>query len=174
MERSAIIGLFLLIFAFIASVLIAKSLVRGTKLRTVSADQAEIAGGYTLILFGGTHTNDLETFAILDREDDQYVFEPYAPAFRFKIERGVSAPDALQKAEQFVRLHPEFHQYRLSKIVDDKGVPLGYEIRPMYFPAAYGVSDVIDIGYTMKDGKVSVFCSLTPSGEKIQNQQSGG
>jgi len=86
----------------------------------------------------------------------------------------VSAPDALQKAEQFVRLHPEFHQYRLSKIVDDKGVSLGYEIRPMYFPAAYGVSDVIDICYTMKDGKVSVFCSLTPSGEKIQNQQSGG
>jgi len=173
MERSAIIGLFLLIIAFIASVLIAKSLVRGTKLRTVSADHAEIAGSYTLILFGGTHSNDLETFAILDREDDQYVFEPYAPAFRFKTEKGVPARDALQKAEQFVHLHPEFHQYRVSKIVDAKGVPLGYEIRPGYFPAAYGASEVIDISYTMKDCKIAVSCSLTPSGEKIQNQQSG-
>ena len=174
MERTAILVLLLLVFAFIASVLIAKTLVRGTKLRTVEVDNEAIAGSYTLILFGGTRSNDLETFAILDREDDQYVFEPHAPAFRFKTEKRIPAQDALQKGEHFVRLHPEFHQYRVRKIVDDRGVPLGYEVRPGYFPAAYGVSEVIDISYTMKGGKISVFCSLTPSGEKIQNQQSGG
>jgi len=82
-----------------------------------------------------------------------------------------SGRDALQKAEQFVHLHPEFHQYRVSKIVDAKGVPLAMKY-DQDISCGLWASEVIDISYTMKDCKIAVSCSLTPSGEKIQNQQS--
>ncbi len=174
MDRSEILGVFLLIIIlFAAGVLVVKSLVRGTKLMTAPADRTEMTGYYTLILFGRTHGNDLETVAILDKEDDHYSIEPHAPDFRFRTEKKVPAARALQKAEEFVKMHPSFHQHRTSKIMDEKGVAIGYEIRPLYYPEAFGSPDVLDISYMLKDNKVTVYIKLTPSAEKIQNQQSG-
>ena len=174
MERSEIVGVFLLtVLLFAAGVLVAKSLVRGTKLRTLPVEQTEMTGHYTLILYGGTHSNDLETVTVLDKEDDQYVFEPHAPEFRFRTEKKMPAQLAVEKAEEFVRKHPSFQRHQTRKILDDKGVKIGYEIRPLYLPEAFGVPDVLDISYMLKDNKVSVYVKLTPSAEKIQNQQSG-
>lgn len=61
------------------------------RLKTEAAKASDVAGTYTLILFGGTFADDLETFAMLDLEGDQYTFEPYAPEFRYRIKK-VSPP----------------------------------------------------------------------------------
>lgn len=50
-------------------------------LKTQEAKAEEIKGSFTLIFYGGRHINDLETAVFLDKEGDQYEFEPYAPEF---------------------------------------------------------------------------------------------
>ena len=52
-------------------------------LRTEEANPEEMKGSFTLILYGGSYLDDLETIALLDSEGDQYVLEPFAPDFKF-------------------------------------------------------------------------------------------
>ena len=138
------------------------SCVHGIYLRTEGATVAEISGTYTLILYGGRYSNDIETIAILDKEDDKHTFEVYAPEFDYKIKRGVPAKEALEEAERFVKFHRSFWQSRLSKIIDPTGYTIGYEIRPLYYPSDYGYTDVLDVRYVIQESKVIVTINLIP------------
>lgn len=135
--------------------------------RTEAANDAGIEGTYTLILYGSRHINDIETIAIFDKEGDKYTFDMYAPDFDYKSIKGVPAKDALSKAYGFISWHHLFYGSRLSKILDDKGAIIGYELKPLYDPLAFGVSDVLDIGYNIKDNRVIVRIRLIPSVERM-------
>ena len=137
-------------------------LVHAEYLKTEQAKDDEVTGTFTLILYGGRHINDLETVALLDKEGDQYEFEPYAPEFDYKVRKGVSAVDALKEARRFVSFHSAFWRSQLSKILDEKGNTIGYEVRPLYRPFIYGRADLIDVYYRIKDGKVIIYIKLTP------------
>lgn len=138
-------------------------------LKTEKAKAADITGVFTLILYGGRHSDDIETIAIFDYEGDQYNFEPYAPEFDYRIKRGISAREALNEAEKFVSFHNSFYRSQLSKIIDNRGNIIGYELRPLYLPFSYGVSDVLEVDYWLKEGgKVKVTIRLTPSVEKTR------
>ncbi|MDH5768649.1 MAG: hypothetical protein OEZ31_06800 [Nitrospirota bacterium] len=63
--------------------------------------------------------------------------------------------------------HSSFHRSQLGKIIDDKGNIIGFEVRPLYFPLTFGVSDVLDVDYWMRDSKVIVKIKLIPSVEKM-------
>ena len=134
----------------------------GSYLRTEQAKDEEVTGSFTLILYGGRHANDLETIAFLDKEGDQYEFEPYAPEFDYKVRKGVSAADALKEARRFVSFHSAFWRSQLSKILDEKGNIIGYEVRPLYRPFIYGRADLIDVYYRIKDEKVIIYIKLIP------------
>lgn len=136
-------------------------------LKTEGVKDADIKGSFTLILYGGRHLNDIETIAILDIEGDQYIFEPYAPEFDYKIKRGIPAKEALEEAERFVSWHSSFYRIQLSKILDDKDNVIGYELRPLYQPLAFGVSDVLDVDYRIKDSRVIVRIKLKPQIERM-------
>ncbi|MEW6161983.1 MAG: hypothetical protein AB1606_01485 [Nitrospirota bacterium] len=131
-------------------------------LKTEGARADEIKGTFTLILYGGRHINDLETIAFLDKEGDQYEFEPYAPEFDYKIKRESPAEDALNEAKKFVSFHNAFWHSQLSRIIDDKGNTIGYELRPLYYPFVYGRDDVLEVYYRIKDDKVIVEIRLIP------------
>jgi len=131
-------------------------------LKTESAKVTEISGTYTLILYGGRYSNDIETIAILDKEDAKYTFEVYAPEFDYKIKHGVPAEEALEEAEKFVSFHHSFWQSRLSRIIDPAGNTIGYELSPLYYPLDFGYTDVLDVRYVIKDSKVIVTISLIP------------
>jgi hypothetical protein len=136
-------------------------------LKTEKAKVDDITGTFTLILYGGRFADDLETFAILDCEGDQYTFEPYAPDFDYRIKKGIQAKKAIEEAKKFVSFHNSFWRSQLSKIVDSKGNTIGYELRPLYLPFVYGISDVLEIHYWLKKGnKVRVTIRLTPSLER--------
>jgi hypothetical protein len=151
------------ITVIVLSVLVAcVSFAHAKYLRTLEAKDDEVSGSFTLILYGGRHVNDLETIAILDREGDQYEFEPYAPEFDYKVKKGLPAGDALNEAKQFVSFHNAFWRSQLSKILDDKGNIIGYEVRPLYRPFVYGRDDLLEVHYRIKDGKVIVYISLVP------------
>lgn len=127
---------------------------------------------YSLILYGARHGNDLESVAILDIEGDEYTFAPYAPDFDFEIEKGVDASAAIKRAEQFVSWHPLYHGSELKKITLS-GRVIGYELRPLYDPLSYGLSDVLDIDYRLKDKNIIVRIKLLPQIERMLHDGGG-
>lgn len=131
-------------------------------LRTEEVKAVDPTETFTLIFYGGRYHDDFETVAILDVEGDEYTFEPYAPEFDYRVKRGVPAKDALKEAEQFVSRHPDFSRSLLSRIPDNNGKTIGYELRPLYHPLTLGISDVLDIDYWIKNGKVKVTVKLKP------------
>ena len=130
------------------------------------ADASGITGVFRLILYGGRHIDDIETVAILDKEGDEYTFEPYAPEYDYKIKEGLPDRKALDEAEEFVSWHDSFYRSQLSRILDDSGGVIGYEVRPLYQPLTFGVADVLDVDYWLRDGKVIVTIGLIPSVEE--------
>jgi hypothetical protein len=136
-------------------------------LRTEEASPDAIKGTFTLILYGGNYLDDLETIALLDAEGDQYALDPFAPDFDYRMKKGMPAPEAFKEAEKFVNFHPSFWRSQLSRIVDNEGKVIGYEVRPLYRPIAFGVSDVLDVNYWIKEkGRVKVTIRLIPSIDK--------
>jgi hypothetical protein len=160
-------GLAILALIFGLGVIILKSFSRGKRLRTIPSPITAIHGVFTLILYGGRHSNDLETVAILAPENSRYTFEPFAPEFRFTVKKGVPAAEAIAAAEMFVSGHSSFRQSRISGIIDDKGTILGYEIRPLYFPLTFGAEDVTEVTYSMEANKIIVYVRLNASVDKM-------
>jgi hypothetical protein len=50
----------------------------------------------------------------------------------------------------------------MSKILDPVGNVIGYELRPLYFSAAYDSDDVLDVDYRIKGDKVIVKIQINP------------
>lgn len=143
----------------------------GKTLLTLDAQTSDVAGTFTVIYYGGRYYKDVETVAFLDLEGDSYTFEPYAPEFDYRIEKGVAAKDALQKAESFVKAHYAFMRSQLSKVLDENGRVIGFELRPLYGPLAFGVQDVLDVAYSVKDGRVRIYIRLKT---EVERQLFGG
>jgi hypothetical protein len=138
----------------------------GKSLKTQDLKAEVIRGTFTVILYGGRFSNDIETVAILDLEGDQYTFEPYAPEFDYRIKKGLSAEEALHVATSFVSGHHDVWTTIVSRILDYNGTTIGYEVRPIYHPLAFGLSDVLDIDYSIKGTKVRVMIRLKPPLER--------
>ena len=126
-------------------------------LRTESVTPGKIMGLYTLILYGGNYGNDIKTVAILAKEGTPYTFDIFAPAFDYRVIKNVPAKEALAKAEKFVSFHPDFWKIQISEILDRQGNAIGYEVRPLYYPTAFGYADVIRTYYQMTGDKVVVY-----------------
>ncbi len=131
-------------------------------LKTSLVQPGEITGTYTLILYGARYSGDIENVAILAKEGTGYTFDVYAPAFDYKVKKALPADEALETAQRFVGFHYAFRRSQLSGIMDDRGVVIGYEVRPLYSPLDFGYSDVLDITYLRQDSKVVVRIRLIP------------
>lgn len=136
-------------------------------LRTEPAAPMAMSGSYSLILFGCRYLDDPETVAIFDREGDRYRFEPFSPEFNYRVEKALSAEIALEKARKFINCHTSVRGERLSSVSDEKGVVLGYELRPLYFPLTYGVDDILLTDYRIQEDKVVVGIRVIPSVERM-------
>ena len=138
-----------------------------TPLNTEWVNIVDVTGTFTLILHGGNYFNDVHTIAFLDLEGDQYTFEPYAPEFEYRLVKGLSAKEALDKAQHFVSTIDNcFWRSQLSRVLDQNSKTIGYELKPFYNPLCYGLSDVLDVSYRNKDGKVVIRIRLNPVVEK--------
>lgn len=138
----------------ISSFLATDSIAIDRFLRTEEANDADVKGVFTLILYGNSHAKDVETIAILDNEGDQYTIEPYARESDYKIKKGISAGEALNEAKRFVSQPISFYRDQLSRIINNKGDIIGYEVRPLYQPFVFGTNDLLDVGYIQKNGKI--------------------
>ncbi|RJQ46184.1 MAG: hypothetical protein C4538_07165 [Nitrospiraceae bacterium] len=125
-------------------------------LKTEKAKPAEITGTYTLLLHGGRYSDDVENVAVIDKEGDAYYFEIFAPPYDYTAQNGVPASEALEKAKKHVRSYHAFLGPWLGRILDREGNVIGYEIRPLYHPLEFGLSDILYIDYGLKDNRVIV------------------
>jgi hypothetical protein len=64
------------VFSAILFLMAAGSCASGGGLHSQAADRSEVTGRYTLILYGCNYFDDLETVAILCKEDGRFVCEP--------------------------------------------------------------------------------------------------
>ena len=157
-------------FVIVCLMAIAGCATPGSLIHTDPPGDKEISGVFTLILYGGNYLDDLETVAFLDREGDAYTFDIFAPDFDYRTIKGLSAAEALKKADEFVSRNTSFHQIRLSSIVEDKAGNIGYEVRPLYLPFTYGTDDLLDISYGEKGNKVVVNVRLKHSVEYLKTR----
>ena len=145
----------------------------GIRLNT-QAQGSEIKGNYSVIYYGCNFFNDLETIAFLKKEGGQYNFEPYAPDFKYRVNKGLSAEEALGTALKFVGCNTSFSRAQVTSIVAPNGETIGYEVRPLYMSFTYGVDDVLDVDYWLKDSKVLIYVRLLPSIEMMRQDGGGG
>ena len=137
--------------------------IAGNHLKTETAKPSEVTGTYTLLLYGCRYPDDLENVAILDKEGGPYPVEIYAPASRYRIKSGLTADEALREAGQFVKCSVHYQESRMSGISDPAGAIIGYEVRPLYSPIRFGMYDVLNIQYVMREGKIVVYIKLDPT-----------
>jgi len=135
-------------------------------LKTEAANPAEVQGKFTLLLYGSSSLNELANVAILDREGDPYAFEVYAPDFSYTVHAGLTASQALQEAERFVRRNIQSERSRLHRILSPAGAAIGFELRPLYSIATFGRDDIIITSYSIKDRKIIVHIGLDPDIER--------
>jgi hypothetical protein len=146
----------------------------GERLRRTETEAVDPAVRYTLVLHGASHTDDLKTIAILDKEGDPYTFTFKAPEFDIGEHKNLSAEDALAQAREFVSFHRNFNGSRLTALTDKEGNVLAYEVRPLYQPAVYRYADVLDVNYTLKDNVVTGYIYIKSQVEReIRKREDG-
>ena len=155
----------LIVFALLVTVFAGTPSI-GKSLLTEGARVSEVTGNFTLILYGGRYSRDIETIAFLIPEGSKYTFELYAPDFDYRVVKGLEAKAAFDKAEQFVRIHNAFLRSELNSILDVDGKVIGFELRPLYDPLEFGIEDVLDTSYALSNGRVRIYVTLKPEVER--------
>lgn len=123
-------------------------------------------GTFTLMLYGCRSADDIENMVLFDKEGDSFTFGIHAPDFSYTVKTNVSAGDALAEAEKFVRCNPNCEGSQLRKILGPGGNGIGFDLKPLYSPVLFGIRDVLDVGYTIKEQKVTVYIKLDSHVEK--------
>ena len=143
----------------------------GKQLKTELAQDSEITGSYTLILYGTRNAYELKTIAFLDREGDGYELVPYAPEYDYEVMKNVPGTEALNKALDYVKWPRDYRSSQVRKILNDQGSVIGYEVRPLYDPLAYGISNVLVVQYWVKEGGiVKVTINLHPTAREYMRR----
>ncbi|MBF0566226.1 MAG: hypothetical protein HQK89_13400 [Nitrospirae bacterium] len=163
---SRILSLAVLPILAILLLTLAGSCAFGKYLKVETVSPADIKGTYTLFLYGGRYMDDYETIAVMAEEGTPYTFEIYAPDFNYKVKTGVPSDKALAEAKRFVSSNHDFYRVYFSKILDEAGNTIGYEVKPLYYPFYLRYSDVLDVAYKIQNQKVTVYIKLKPEVEK--------
>jgi hypothetical protein len=152
-------GLLLIILAL-------QACMSGIQLRTASVDRTLISGTYTLLLYGCHYPDQADNVAILVDENSRYPLEIYDIDTSFKVIKSVPAQQAVTDADAFVRC--SFHtiwKTQVTRIEDDMGGTIGYEVRPLYVTTEFGTPDVLMISYTLKNGIIRAYIRKAPQAE---------
>ncbi len=140
----------------------------GKQLATSSANPAEVQGRtYTLLLYGCHYPVDIKNLALLVDEGSKYPVEIFDIPTSYQVKKGVPGPEALKEADSFVRCSTRrVSGTQLRRISDDAGGTIGYEVRPLYFPLEFGITDVMLVSYSLQHGTVKTYIRLDPDVER--------
>lgn len=143
-----------------------QSCMTGIQLSTTATDKTLISGTYTLLLYGCHYPDQIDNVAILVDENSRYPLEIYDINTSFTVKMGVPARQAVTEAEAFVRCsHHTIWKTQVTRIPDDSGGTVGYEVRPLYNVTEFGTPDVLMINYSLKNGKIRAYIRKSPAAE---------
>ncbi len=133
------------------------------RLMTSAAGPSDLQGTYTLMLYGCHYSDQINNIAILVDETSKYPVEIYDINTSYKVKKGVLPQQALAEADSFVRCSTyRLWQTQLRRIQDDSGGTIGFEVRPLYIPYEFGLPDVLQINYFLRENTVRVYIKLDP------------
>jgi len=165
-----------MLFAALLAVLFGTiACISGVPLRTEPMVSGVLPDGpYAMLLSGCSYSEKLDNAVILAPENGAYRFEVYGPAFEIKVRQGVSAADALQGADRFLRCSIYYQKSQARRVLDPAGAVIGYEVRPLYSPVKFGREDLLSISYRMDNGKALVYIWLDQDIERTMNSEGDG
>jgi hypothetical protein len=140
-----------------------QSCMTGMQLTTTSTDKKLITGTYTLLLYGCHYSDQIDNVAILVDENSKYPLEIYDIDTSYTVKNSVPAQQAIAEADAFVRCsNRRILETQITRIPDDSGGTLGYEVRPLYVVMEFGTPDVLRINYSLTNGKVRAYIKKAP------------
>jgi hypothetical protein len=149
----------LILIAFIA--LTITSCTGGKILRTEPSTVESLSGIFNVIFYYNQDYEGLKQVVILDVADDDHTIALYEPGYFIRTVKHMNGDDAIINAVKFLEGHPNYMNYKILKIVDQAGNTVGFEVRPLYLPEMYGISDVMDNYYILQDdGTITAIISL--------------
>jgi hypothetical protein len=149
-------------FAFFL-VLALQACAAGGELKTGPASPSDLSGTYTLLLYGCHYGDDIKDLAVLVDGKSRYPVEIYDLPTSYTTKKDVPGAQALKEADAFVRCsRRNVTGTQLRRIYDDAGGTVGFEVRPLYFPLEFGQQDVLQVNYTLGDGRVRAYIRLDP------------
>jgi hypothetical protein len=151
--------------------LILTSCAGGKNLRTTPSTAESISGIFDVTFYSNQDYDGLKQIVILDLVDDAYEIVLYEPKYYMQTVKHAKGDDAEKSAVEFLKDHPNYINYKINKILDKEGNAIGFEIRPLYAPATYGITDVMQNYYTLEDdGKVRATITLKGQIRRIFEQ----
>jgi len=158
---------FLSAAAVVCLALFMTSCMTGTRLNTFAADPAEVSGTYTLLLHGCKYGDQIDNVAILVDEHSRYPVDIYDIPLSYTVKKGIPAKEAIAEATAFVACSTfRVWQTRVSRIDDDSGGTIGYEVRPLYFPLEISNPDPLQISYFLRKDGVRVYIRIDSTVER--------
>jgi hypothetical protein len=147
--------------AFLLLATIVVACVPRVHLTPSAANPAEMAGTYTLLLYGCHYPSDVKNVALFVLEGSKYPLDIFDLETSYKVKKGLTAQQAMTLANPFVRCSTySVWQTQLRKIPDGSGGIVGYELRPLYRPYELGAVNVMNISYYLKEGKVVTYINM--------------
>jgi hypothetical protein len=147
----------ILTWIFLITVLSGACVAARYTLQTQDGGLTDTTGTYTIIKYGASNPEDFATFAIIYPETGSYGFDIFKPDFEYRVEKGLTAKQAMESAQTFVRWHPEFSRAQVSRIIGPDGGVIGYEVKALYKTPLFGKEDVAYLTYVLKDNMVTVY-----------------
>lgn len=132
------------------------------QLKTEAALPSEMQGTFTLMQYGCRSSDDIENMVIFDKEEDAFTFEIFATDFSYTVKTGVPAKEAYAEAEKFVRCNINCEGSPMKKILGPSGSSIGFELKPLYSPTRFGMQDVLNVTYKVKERKVVAYIKPDP------------
>ncbi len=159
-----------------AFLLLLGSCVGGEYVRTEGLETTEgVSGAFRLILFGGAYLHDFEAVAVLDLEGDGYRIVPHAPAHRYSVSEGLDARTAFAKARHFALDQMKSNGVLLKRVLDMEGAAIAYEVRPLYQAFAFGLRDIMDVSYYLREGgEVRMVVRLRDEVDRMRDEEGEG
>ncbi len=162
-NRHRIPALLLLFFTAAVLLFAIASTASAKTLSTDAVKPADIQSGtYSLIAHGCNSTEDLSSVAILQKEGSPYHFSIVEPRGQYQIVTGLSADEAMRRAEQFAMCNPDAGRTEVTEIRDQNNDVIGYEVKPAYLPLRSGSSDGVDTSYRVKGDSVLAYIEHDP------------
>lgn len=117
---------------------------------------------YRLFLYGGLDSNDFESVAILDQEDDRFLVVSYSGTIKVNLLEGLTITEAQAEARRFLGRNNYFNGMESRAIIGPDGQVIGYEIRSRYSPPVGRRADDLDTTYLFGPDNTVIFYIYYP------------